>query len=59
MRVEQESDGTWAIVDFAGVAVVRGFATNSAAWKWIDEHDKNAEQMEETRRRISIAIGQW
>jgi hypothetical protein len=55
--VTQNSDGGWR-VERDGIVIADGLS-NAAAWREADRLDTEAEGMEETRRRISIAVGQW
>jgi hypothetical protein len=57
-KVEQAQDGTWRVISAAGEVVADGLS-NSRAWAVADDHDQQANEMEETRRSISIAVGQW
>jgi hypothetical protein len=57
IRVTQNSDGGWR-VERDGIVIADGLS-NAAAWREADRLDTEAEGMEETRRRISIAVGQW
>jgi len=56
-RVAQNSDGGWR-VEKNGAVIADGLS-NSRAWAVADDHDDQARHDEETRRQISIAIGQW
>lgn len=57
MMVEQSNDGKWRVIS-RGVVIIEGIA-NSEAWQFIDKNDVEAQDSEETRERISKAIGQW
>jgi hypothetical protein len=57
LSVKQSADGTWT-VQRDGEIIAAGL-TNAAAWREADRIDEVAVHMEETRRRISIAVGQW
>jgi hypothetical protein len=56
--VLQADDGTWRVVRPNGKIIAEGL-THARAWQIWDEHDRNAAHMEEKRRGISIAQGQW
>jgi hypothetical protein len=56
--VVQAADGTWRVVGPRGKVIADGLS-NAEAWRVWDEQDRKATQMEETRRRVSIATGQW
>jgi hypothetical protein len=56
--VRQSADGTWRVEKPNGKIIAEGL-THARAWQIWDEHDRNAAHMEEKRRRISIATGQW
>jgi len=57
IRVTQNSDGERTF-ERDGIVIADGLS-NAAAWREADRLDTEAEGMEETRRRISIAVGQW
>lgn len=56
--VVQAADGTWRVLRLNGKVIAEGL-THARAWAIWDEHDREAARMEETRRRVSIATGQW
>ena len=56
--IVQAADGSWKVVRPSGKVIAEGL-THARAWAIWDEHDRKAAQMEEKRRRISIAQGQW
>lgn len=58
MKVKQSDDGAWFVVAPSGYVVAEGLS-NAEAWRIADLHDRDANQAEEKRRRISIAVGQW
>ena len=49
---------TYDVVDEKNNVVASGL-TNSAAWRYVDDHDQEAQDHEEKRDRISKSIGQW
>jgi hypothetical protein len=56
--VIQSANGTWRVERANGKVIAEGL-THARAWEIWDEHDLKAAHMEEKRRRISIAQGQW
>jgi hypothetical protein len=58
VTVVEATDGTWRVEGPRGKIIAEGL-THSRAWAIWDEHDRKAAHMEERRRRISIATGQW
>jgi hypothetical protein len=57
LSVVQAADGTWCVK--RGRKIIAEGLSNQQAWSRWDELDREANLMEETRRRISIATGQW
>lgn len=58
-RVEQD-DCTKRWFVFDGAAILAGpFDSNAEAWRAADAIDASAAEMDETRERISKAMGQW
>jgi hypothetical protein len=56
--VVQSTDGTWRVERSNGEIIAEGLS-HARAWAIWDEYDREATRMEETRRRVSIATGQW
>jgi hypothetical protein len=57
VQVIQNKGGSWRIE--RNSRVIADGLSNARAWQMADEHDEQAQGMEETRRRIDIAMGQW
>jgi hypothetical protein len=58
LAVVQSADETWRVERPNGKIIAEGL-THARAWAIWDDHDREATRMEETRRRVSIATGQW
>jgi hypothetical protein len=57
MRVDQDAEGNWIVID--GDTVIRSpiFKTNEDAWRWVDRHDHN--EWIEWRQRLHVLYGGW
>lgn len=58
LTVSQSPDGTFDVIDESGAKLCGGFATNAAAWGWIDRTDNAAMEDEERRRRIQTSFAE-
>jgi hypothetical protein len=57
MNLEPDPNGTWRVIGADGEILASGL-THAQAWEFVDRHDDEGAELEETIGRIGRAYGQ-
>jgi hypothetical protein len=56
MRLAQNDNGTWAVVDDEGSVLVSGLRTSAAVSRWLDRQGLQMADQEDTPRQVQAAL---
>ncbi len=59
MKLAQNSDGTWAVVDDEGSVLVSGLPTHAAVQRWLERQDFGSLDHEAARNAVVTAVGEF
>jgi hypothetical protein len=56
MKLAENDDGTWAVVDDEGSFLVSGLRTPAAVSRWLDRQGLQMADQEDTPRQVQAAL---
>jgi hypothetical protein len=56
MKLAQNDDGTWAVVDDEGSVLVSGLRTPAPVSRWLDREGLRMADQEDTPRQVQAAL---